>query len=133
MKSIITKALFSLCAFFTLCSLSSCEDDDWMTRADLSGTWYIAYVIPRDYGRCPYQPGDRFDFDYDGRFTACGSNNFYETGWWDVSRDVIQIDFDGDGRTDFMAAIRSFNRNHLSIDVTDDYYNSRYTLNLSRW
>ena len=62
-----------------------------------------------------------------------GSNNFYETGCWDVSRDVIQIDFDGDERTDFLATIRSFTSNHLCIDVNDLYYGSRYTLTLSRW
>ena len=62
-----------------------------------------------------------------------GSNNFYETGCWDVSRDVIQIDFDDDGRTDFLATIRSFTSNHLCIDVNDLYYGSRYTLTLSRW
>ena len=56
MKTIITKTLLSLCALFALSSLSSCEDDDWMTRSDLSGTWRIDYVIPLDYGPCPYQP-----------------------------------------------------------------------------
>lgn len=50
MKTIITKTLLSLCALFALSSLSSCEDDDWMTRSDLSGTWRIDYVIPLDYG-----------------------------------------------------------------------------------
>lgn len=56
MKTIITKTLLSLCALFALSSLSSCEDDDWMTRSDLSGTWRIDYVIPLDYGPCPYHP-----------------------------------------------------------------------------
>lgn len=41
MKTIITKTLLSLCALFALSSLSSCEEDDWMTRSDLSGTWRI--------------------------------------------------------------------------------------------
>lgn len=132
MKTIITKTLLSLCALFALSSLFSCEDDDWMTRSDLSGTWRIDYVIP-DYGPCPYRPTDRLVFNYDGRFEAYGSNNFYETGCWDVSRDVIQIDFDDDGRTDFLATIRSFTSNHLCIDVNDLYYGSQYTLNLSRW
>lgn len=139
MKTIITKTLLTLCAFFALSSLSSCEDDDWMTRSDdwmtrsdLSGTWRIDYVIP-DYGPCPYRPTDRLVFNYDGRFEAYGSNNFYETGSWDVSRDVIQIDFDDDGRTDFLATIRSFTSNHLCIYVNDLYYGSQYTLNLSRW
>lgn len=50
MKTIITKTLLSLCALFALSSLSSCEDDDWMTRSDLSGTWRIDHVIPLDYG-----------------------------------------------------------------------------------
>lgn len=52
MKTIITKTLLTLCALFALSSLSSCEDDDWMTRSDLSGTWRIDYVFP-DYGPCP--------------------------------------------------------------------------------
>ena len=133
MKTIITKTLLSLCALFALSSLSSCEDDDWMTRSDLSGTWRIDYVIPLDYGPCPYRPTDRLVFNYDGRFEAYGSNTFYETGCWDGSRDVIQIDFDDDGRTDFLATIRSFTSNHLCIDVNDLYYGSRYTLTLSRW
>lgn len=55
MKTIITKTLLTLCALFALSSLSSCEDDDWMTRSDLSGTWRIDYVIPLDYGPCPYR------------------------------------------------------------------------------
>lgn len=79
MKTIITKTLLTLCALFALSSLSSCEDDDWMTRSDLSGTWRIDYVIP-DYGPCPYRPTDRLVFNYDGRFEAYGSNNFYEIG-----------------------------------------------------
>ena len=77
------------------------RSDDWMTRSDLSGTWRVDYVR-LDYGPCPYRPTDRLVFNYDGRFEAYGSNNFYETGCWDVSRDVIQIDFDDDGRTDFL-------------------------------
>lgn len=70
MKTIITKTLLTLCALFALSSLSSCEDDDWMTRSDLSGTWRIDYVIPLDYGPCPYRPTDRLVFNYDGRFEA---------------------------------------------------------------
>ena len=75
MKTIITKILLSLCALFALSSLSSCEEDDWMTRSDLSGTWRVDRV---DYGPCPYRPTDRLVFNYDGRFEAYGSNNFYE-------------------------------------------------------
>lgn len=74
MKTIITKTLLSLCALFALSSLSSCEEDDWMTRSDdwmtrsdLSGTWRIDHVIPLDYGPCPYRPTDRLVFNYDGR------------------------------------------------------------------
>lgn len=66
MKTIITKTLLSLCALFALSTLSSCEDDDWMTRSDLSGTWRIDHVIPLDYGPCPYRPTDRLVFNYDG-------------------------------------------------------------------
>lgn len=122
----------SIFTMIMLCTLTSCEEDDWMTRSDISGSWNIVEVTEYS-GQCPYWEGDRLVFDYDGHFTAYGRNGFSESGLWDVSHDVIQIDFDSDGRTDVIATIESLDHGYLRLDIDDRSYNSKYTLRLNRW
>lgn len=132
MKNLWTKTFKGLLIIITIFTLNGCEDDDWMTRSDISGTWRIAEVQTFG-GRCPYWEGDRLIFDYNGNFTAYGQNDFVEYGYWDVNRDVIQIDFNNDGRTDVIATIGSLDHGYLRLDVTDRLYGSEYTLRLTRW
>lgn len=119
--------------FLTALALSSCEsDDDWMMRESISGIWRLVEV--EDYsGNSPYRPNDRLNFRYDGVFESRGSQGFEEYGYWDVGRDVITIDFDGDGRSDLVAQVLHLEDSYMVLDVTDYGYECNYRLRMLRY
>lgn len=132
MKYLFEKTKLCLILLVAALALTSCEDDDWVTREALEGSWRIVEV--EDYsGGCPYRYDDQMLFHYDGTFDARGRGGFEQAGYWDVGRDVITIDFDRDGRSDVVAQILQLDHGYLVLDVTDYSYDCYYRLRLTRY
>lgn len=132
MKYLLSKTKVLLFIFVSTLALTACEDDDWWTRESISGTWQIVEVT--DYtGACPYYSGDYMEFRSSGYYYAYGRNNFNESGYWDVSQDMMTIDFDGDGRTDLAAQIMQLQDYYMVLYIVDYVYGADYTLRLMRY
>lgn len=132
MKYLLSKTKVLLFIFVSTLALTACEDDDWWTRESISGKWQIVEVT--DYtGACPYYSGDYMEFHSSGNYYAYGRNNFSEIGYWDVSQDMMTIDFDGDGRTDLAAQIMQLQDYYMVLYIVDYVYGADYTLRLMRY
>lgn len=110
-------------------SFTGCEED---YDPRFVGEWRIVEVTPAY--NTNYRPGDYWRFYPNGDFEVYGSSwegNLNEYGYWDRRGNNLQITFDG-YNTDINARIRGYDGDYMVLDVSDYYYNSRYTLRLIR-
>ena len=130
MKQAIHKLSFLVLTLFTAVSLSGCDEDSWyLATSELCGDWRIVEVTG-SYD-CNYQPGDYWTFYHNGDFRAQGRDGFYETGYWEQHGRELYFYFEGNN-PEMVGYIRSFDDYYMIVDVKDYYYNSRYTLRLTR-
>ena len=130
MKQAIHKLSFLLLTLFTAVSLSGCDEDVWfLSSSELCGDWRIVEVTG-SYD-CNYQPGDYWTFYHNGDFRAQGRDGFYEAGYWEQHGRDLYFYFEGSSPA-MVGYIRSFDDYYMILDVKDYYYNSRYTLRLTR-
>ena len=130
MKQTIHKLSFLLLTLFTAVSLTGCDEDAWfLSSSELCGDWRIVEVTG-SYD-CNYQPGDYWTFYHNGDFRAQGRDGFYETGYWEQHGRELYFYFEGSNPA-MVGYIRSFDDYYMILDVKDYYYNSRYTLRLTR-
>lgn len=132
MKKLLQRTYIFVIVLVSTFAMTACDTDDWWTRETVSGTWRIVEATPYS-GECPYRYKDYMEFLYEGTFYAYGDFGLDESGYWDVSRDIITIDFDGDGRSDIAAQIVQLDDYYMVLDVTDYSFNSDYTLRLVRY
>ena len=105
--------------------MSSCDEDAWL----IEGDWKVV-EISRYHGECPYNKGDIFTFFYDGELSVRGHHGFYKSGYWDLSKHYLYIDFDGDGYEEIKARIRQNDSEYMVLDLVDYSYMSEYTLRM---
>lgn len=130
MKQTIHKLSFLLLTLFTAVSLTGCDEDAWfLSSSELCGDWRIVEVTG-SYD-CNYQPGDYWTFYHNGDFRAQGRDGFYEAGYWEQHGRDLYFYFEGSNPA-MVGYIRSFDDYYMILDVKDYYYNSRYTLRLTR-
>lgn len=130
MKQTIHKLSFLLLTLFTAVSLTGCDEDAWfLSSSELCGDWRIVEVTG-SYN-CNYQPGDYWTFYHNGDFRAQGRDGFYEAGYWEQHGRDLYFYFEGSNPA-MVGYIRSFDDYYMILDVKDYYYNSRYTLRLTR-
>lgn len=127
MKTIARTATWLLLALTSICALSACDAEDYDMTDALIGEWKVREV--QSYDRPPYTYGDILYFSPDGYFYS--SRN--EQGEWYVRRNVLKIDFTGDGHTDVSATIVQIDYDYLVLDVKDYYYNTTYRLRLTKY
>lgn len=128
MNKIKFLALILLSAFWMI--FSSCDSDDWRMERDLVGIWRI--VETSGNLQCPYRRNDLFEFTYDNSFYAWG-DGLNEEGVWHIDNWKCFVDFDFDGRDDLVGHIRQFDHDYLVMDITDYFYQTRYTLRMIRY
>ena len=131
MNALRTRFVHCLLAMASLLAFSGCDEDIWFEAgsADVYGEWRIAEVTG-SYD-CNYQPGDYWTFYHNGDFRAQGRDGFYEAGYWEQHGRDLYFYFEGSNPA-MVGYIRSFDDYYMILDVKDYYYNSRYTLRLTR-
>lgn len=126
----LTACLFAIMT--AALSLTSCvADDDYWIADNFIGTWKVVEV-GGDYYNCPYQEGDRFEFNEDGTLYTYGRGGFSEYGEWYVRNGSLYIDFDGDRFADIRADVPTMDYDYISLRIDDRTYNTYYTLRLIR-
>lgn len=125
-KTGLAHLVLMLLAIFTL---TSCvEDDDWWTKDTLIGTWRVVEVNVYA-GDCPYDRDDQLTFWRNGNYEAHGYSGFDEYGNWDISGDLLILDFSGKGHV--VATIRQLDEGYMVLAVDDPQW-GRYSLRLVR-
>lgn len=127
MKPILKNAAWLLTVLFALCSLTSCEEDDYEMMDILVGEWRIVEVDSYDYP--PYTYGDILGFEPDGLFYSSRG----EQGEWYIRHGILKIDFTGDGISDVEATIAQMDNGYVVLDVIDYYYDTHYSLRMVRY
>lgn len=113
-------------------SFTSCvEDNDYWMADNFIGTWKVV-EIGGDYYNCPYQEGDRFEFNENGTLYTYGRGGFSEYGDWHVGNGYLYIDFDGDRFADVRADVSTMDYDYISLRIDDRTYNTYYSLRLIR-
>lgn len=125
MKNVIKKSIIGFIFILFPFIISSCEEDVWF----IEGDWKVV-EISHHHGECPYYNGDIFTFYLDGELSVRGYQGFYERGYWDLSRNYLYIDFNGDGYEEIKARIRQNDSEYMVLDVVDYSYRSEYTLRM---
>ncbi|MBQ2122087.1 MAG: hypothetical protein II199_06270, partial [Bacteroidaceae bacterium] len=126
MKKALHKITLILALLFSATTLTSCGEDFWDDVSDsiwiednLLGSWQIVDIFAEYYEDCPYYCGDVMDFYSDGIMQSRSGNRVFEEGYWDVRGREIQIDFNGDYKTDLYAYVRDMDYNYMLLDVRD--------------
>jgi|GEM_PF-893382 len=142
MKKALHKLTLIFALLFSMTSLTSCGEDFWDDVSDsvwiednLLGSWLIIDIFEEYIGDCPYYRGDVMDFYPDGVMQSRSGNRVFETGYWKVRGREIQIDFDGDYKTDLYAYVRDIDYGHMLLDVRDyaGKYATKYSLKYVRY
>lgn len=142
MKKALHKLTLIFALLFSMTSLTSCGEDFWDDVSDsvwiednLLGSWLIIDIFEEYIGDCPYYRGDVMDFYPDGVMQSRSGNRVFETGYWRVRGREIQIDFDGDYKTDLYAYVRDIDYGHMLLDVRDyaGKYATKYSLKYVRY
>ncbi len=136
MKQVSVKnAALLLLFLLTTLSFHACETEDEMAEYALMGQWRIVEVNFTYGDYCPYRSGDYVIFYEDRTAEFYGRNGFHEYATWRIIDTgyghELHISFD-DYSTDIVADMSSFTGDYVRLDVSDYYYNSRYTLRLTR-
>lgn len=124
-------AIMAIALSFTSCIVDNDYRDDLWTSDNFIGTWKVVEV-GGDYYNCPYEEGDRFEFNGDGTLYTYGRGNFSEYGEWYVRNGYLYIDFDGDRFADVRADIPTMDYDYISLRIDDRTYNTYYSLRLIR-
>ena len=110
MKTLQKQMTMWMITLVSIFAFTSCDDDWW--------------------NNCPYRRGDTWRFYNDGIFVSNGSQGFHEEGYWQFYGREITFTFDG--QTSMRAYVRNFDYDYMTLDVTDYYYNTSYTLRLTK-
>ena len=131
MKTLQKQMTMWMITLVSIFAFTSCDEDwwnNWDVRHELPGRWEIKEVS--GWNNCPYRRGDTWRFYNDGIFVSNGSQGFHEEGYWQFYGQEITFTFDG--QTSMRAYVRNFDYDYMTLDVTDYYYNTSYTLRLAK-
>lgn len=135
-SSIVRRSVLAFLLIFTVMSFSACTNEDEMAEYAMMGDWRIVEVSFLSGYDCPYRSGDRVSFYENRTVEFYGSGGFREYGVWRIIdtgyTHELHISFDN-YNTDIVADMSRFSGDYARLDVTDYYYDSRYTLRLVRW
>ena len=140
MKTLFTKTTLLFVILMSSFSFTSCTEDWWYGDGDdlwitdnLIGAWRIVEAHEAHPGDCPYMRDDIMEFFHNGTMRTIGFD-LNERGYWQVRKGKIEIDFNGDYRTDLYAYIEQMDEGYMVLDVRDyiNGYVARYNLRLVR-